>query len=221
VSDIEWVRRPRQARSQDTLDRLLDAAQTLLDEGTYADASVQKLVTRARSSVGAFYARFKDKDALLQHLHDRWAEEAIATSDRALLPERWHGVSVEDVVRATVTFVSQDYQHHAGLRREIVRQNHTDRRFRERSQKVAVHVTRAMARLLAERRDEIAVPDVLLAADMCHRIVFSVFDQALEFVDRPPGLLALPFDALVDEVCRAVLGYLSYRPPPARAHRSS
>lgn len=219
MSELEWVRRPRQARSQDTLERMLDAAEELLDEGTFADASVQKLVTRAKSSVGAFYARFKDKDALLHHLHERWVEEGIATADRALLPERWHGVPLEEVVRATVTFVSQDYQHRGGLRREIVRQNHTDRRFRERSQRVAVHVTRAMSKLLADRRDEIAATDVLLAADMCHRIVFSVFDQAVQYVDRPPGILALPFDALVDEVCHAVLGYLKY-PASARAPAS-
>ena len=51
--------------ADDALERMLDAAEELLDEGTFADASVQKLVTRAKSSVGAFYARFKDKEATI------------------------------------------------------------------------------------------------------------------------------------------------------------
>ena len=33
MSELEWLRRPRQARSQDTLERMLDAAEELLDEG--------------------------------------------------------------------------------------------------------------------------------------------------------------------------------------------
>src|SRR4051812_25812680 len=100
--ELSWVRTPRQARSKDTLERLLDSALELLEEGSFAEASVQKITARAKSSVGAFYARFSDKDALLQHVHQRYADEAIATADKALLPERFLGVPLADIARTAV-----------------------------------------------------------------------------------------------------------------------
>jgi AcrR family transcriptional regulator len=209
--ELSWVRTPRQARSKDTLERLLDAAHELLEEGSFADASVQKITARAKSSVGAFYARFSDKDALLQHVHQRYADEAIDTADKALLPERFTGVPIGEITRVAVDFIAKQYREKPGLHREIARQNSADARFRERSQRIAVRVTRAIARILDERRHEVNVKDVLRAADMVHRIVFSVLDQDLQFVDRPPGLLPRPHEELVEEITRAVRGYLAFR----------
>ena len=64
---LRWVKPPRQARSQHTLDRLLDAAEALVHEkGGFDDVPIAEIVRRAESSVGSFYSRFPDKDALLQ-----------------------------------------------------------------------------------------------------------------------------------------------------------
>ena len=59
--DLVWIRAPQQARSQATLARLLDATEVLLDEAPFDDLSVQDICKAAKSSVGAFYARFADK----------------------------------------------------------------------------------------------------------------------------------------------------------------
>ncbi len=65
-------REPRQARSQRTLDALLDAAQQLLADRPFHDINVNEIIARAGSSAGSFYARFPDKQALLHALHDRF-----------------------------------------------------------------------------------------------------------------------------------------------------
>lgn len=209
--ELEWVRAPQQARSQDTLARLLDAAETMLEEAPWDQTTVAALVARGRSSIGAFYARFPDKDSLLQHLHQRRTAEGVQTADAVLAPERWQGVGLEPLVRALVGFVAQDYRAHAGLHREIVRRNSVDPRFRERSAHVAGHVVRGMALLLEGRRAEMRIDDAMRAADVAHRILYSVFDQSVQFVDRPPGPVTLAHDQLVEEVVRAILGYLGYR----------
>lgn len=209
--ELQWVRAPQQARSHDTLARLLDAAEALLEEAPWDQTTVAALVARGRSSIGAFYARFPDKDSLLQHLHQRRSAEGIQTADAALARERWEGVPIEPLVRAVVGFVAQDYVEHAGLHREIVRRNSVDPRFRERSAHVASHVVRMMALLLEERRDQLHIDDAMAAADMAHRILYSVLDQSVQFVDRPPGPVSLSHDKLVEEVVRAILAYLGYR----------
>ncbi|HEY1598537.1 MAG TPA: helix-turn-helix domain-containing protein, partial [Pirellulales bacterium] len=69
LAKVEWVRPPRQTRSQETLERLLDAAEEVFAEKGFESATVAEVVRRAKSSVGAMYARFTDKNALLSCLH--------------------------------------------------------------------------------------------------------------------------------------------------------
>jgi hypothetical protein len=104
--------------------------------------------------------------------------------------------------------MTREYVDHAGFHREIIRRNSVDPRFRERSSQVSSHVCRLMANLLEERRAQIKLHDVLAAADMVHRILFSVLDQHVQFFDRPPGVKVLSADELVEETTRACLGYL-------------
>jgi AcrR family transcriptional regulator len=66
------VRAPRQRRSQETLDRILDATERLLLKRRFESLSVQEIVRASGASVGAFYNRFRDKDALIWALYDRY-----------------------------------------------------------------------------------------------------------------------------------------------------
>ena len=63
--ELRWIRPPQQARSQETLGRILDAAEALVAEKGFDDTPISEIVQRAGSSVGAFYTRFPAKDALL------------------------------------------------------------------------------------------------------------------------------------------------------------
>src|SRR5687768_18441733 len=116
---ISWVRQLQQARSQDTLARLLDAAESLLEQHAWESISVAALVGLAHSSVGAFYARFPDKDSLLQHLHERRCAEGHETAAAALAPERWRDVPLDELVRALVPFTAQVYAQHRSEERRV------------------------------------------------------------------------------------------------------
>ena len=73
---LETVARPKQARAERTLHRLLDAAEGLIEERGLGDVSIPEIVRRARSSVGGFYARFRDKNELLRALEERFFQRA-------------------------------------------------------------------------------------------------------------------------------------------------
>ncbi len=113
---LDWVHTPQQARSQKTLEKLLDAAEALLLEGGLDAVTVPAVVQRARSSVGSFYARFPDKQALLATLHERACQQTIATADRALDPELWRGHTLDEILRAAVAFSV----HIFGTRRSVM-----------------------------------------------------------------------------------------------------
>lgn len=66
------LRQPLQERSRRTLARLLDATERLLARRRFEEIAVEEIVRAAQTSVGAFYARFRDKDALLPALYARY-----------------------------------------------------------------------------------------------------------------------------------------------------
>src|SRR5512138_2072181 len=115
LTPLHWVKPPQQARSQKTLERLLDAAEELIAERGVSSVTVSEVVRRAGSSVGAFYARFPDKDALLATLHERTCVEALATAELALDPTRWNHAELGRVVLELVKFVESTCRERMGL----------------------------------------------------------------------------------------------------------
>jgi AcrR family transcriptional regulator len=89
-------------RSRAIRERLLDAAETVVAAKGFEAAGVAEVVARAGSSVGVFYARFRDKRGLLHALHDRFQREAQARLDAALDPERWAGAPTAALVQTLV-----------------------------------------------------------------------------------------------------------------------
>ena len=62
----------KQARSRRTRDALIAAAWRLLEKHPWQSISINDLVAAAGCSVGAFYSRFADKEALFEVLAAEW-----------------------------------------------------------------------------------------------------------------------------------------------------
>src|SRR5262245_59911578 len=111
------LRLPQQARSQATLDRLLAAVHGLLAERRFEDATVHELVRRAGSSVGVFYMRFRDKEALLHHFDQRFFDGARQLWEFLLDFSNWRGSSVAQILTVIVgRMVSKRRQNQGVLR---------------------------------------------------------------------------------------------------------
>ncbi|MCC6242748.1 MAG: TetR/AcrR family transcriptional regulator [Gemmatimonadaceae bacterium] len=75
------LRAPRQERGQKRLDEILDAAEALVTEVGPAAASIQEIAQRAGASVGSIYHFFPNKDAIFAAIrarHDAEASEIAA-----------------------------------------------------------------------------------------------------------------------------------------------
>ncbi len=210
-SGLQWLRPPRQARSQETLERILDAAEALVAEKGFEDATVGEIVRRAGSSVGAFYNRFRDKDGLLYALYERYLEQATLTADDALDPERWEGASVAEILDEVVRFLVSIYRTHGGVLRVFVLRNHTDVEFRARQERLSHYVADKLVELLLARRDEITAPDPERAVGFGLTIAFSTIESAVLFGETRSGALSLSDDELAAELTRAYLAYLGVR----------
>ncbi|MBS1104607.1 MAG: Transcriptional regulator, TetR family protein [Deltaproteobacteria bacterium] len=208
VPDLRWVRAPQQARSQETLDRILDAAEALVTEKGFEEATVADVARRAESSVGAFYARFRDKTGLLYALHDRYFEQAMATADLALDPARWAGTKIPAILRAVVRFLVEIYRERQGLIRAFVVRNQGDVEFRARQDRLSRSVAARLSALLLARADEIAHPNAARAVGFGLAMTVSTIESVVLFGELRSSELALSDDELAAELARAFLAYL-------------
>ena len=213
TGQLHWIRPPQQARSQETLDRILDAAERLVSEKGFEDTSVAEVARRARSSVGAFYTRFRDKDGLLYALYDRYLEQALATADDALDPARWEGATIPEIISEVTRFLVTSYRERCGLMRAFVVRNHTDLEFRTRQERLSYHVSDGLVRLLLARPDEIGHPDPERGAAFGLTLVFNTLESVMLFGELRSGALVLSDDELAAELTQAFLAYLRVRTP--------
>jgi AcrR family transcriptional regulator len=212
---LRWIRPPRQARSQQTLDRLLDVAEALLEEKGFDDVGVAEIAQRAGSSVGSFYARFPDKAALLHALQERFADEGTATADDALDPARWEGAQIPEIVGAVVAFLVGIHRDRRGLLRALWLAQALRPEFRARATALSLHVSRRLSALLLERREEIAHPDPARAiAFGLWQVIASLRCAVLE-PEESLAVRRVSERALPAELTRACLAYLGVRSPDA------
>jgi AcrR family transcriptional regulator len=214
--EFRWVRPPQQARSQASLERILDAASEVIAERGFAGATVAEIVRRANSSVGVFYDRFRDKDALLDCLHERFCEESYATADEALDSKRWKGASTVDVAANLIAFLVQIYRERRGLLRVFLVRCATDPKAAERGTKLMNHITEKFAALMLSHRPPIRHPDPKFAVEFALRTAYSTLDSVMIFDDVPLKPIHLDDEQLAQELSRMVLRYLGVETAEAR-----
>lgn len=113
------IKPPQQDRSSKTLDRLLEAAATLIEEKGWANVSMAEIAARANSSVGSLYARFETKSALLDHLDEGYARDLIAAFER--LEADSHGQkSLRGYLRLVAARLTAFHSDKPGLYRALV-----------------------------------------------------------------------------------------------------
>ncbi|MDG2332984.1 MAG: TetR/AcrR family transcriptional regulator [Myxococcota bacterium] len=158
-TSLQWIRPARQARTQQTLERLLDASELLLQDKGFDDIHVSEIALRANTSVASFYRRFKDKNALLYSLHERFTLAAMATADDALDPNRWADSSIREILESFLPFLIEVLQSQSELQRAVYRIALSDESIRELSNRLRHDVLSGVSRLLLARRSEIRHPE--------------------------------------------------------------
>ncbi len=207
---LRWVRAPQQARSRASLNALLDAAERLVSERGFDEASVSDIADSARTSVGSFYRRFKDKRGLLQALHERFCEDARATADVALDPSRWADARAAEMIDTIARFLVDVVRERRGLVRAFLVSGASDPVVREREVVLSDYLTDRLALCLESHRDEISHHDLRLAARITLLLLSSTLSHAAVL-----GTAELDIDDPVTatELSRAVCRYLGTELP--------
>jgi AcrR family transcriptional regulator len=207
--NLRWIRPALQKRSQASFDRILNAAESLLRDRSFDQLTISDVVRQAESSVGAFYTRFSNKDALLDALYQRFQNQAIATMERHLAPEQWESASVEQIVTQIVGFAVRFHRRHRGLLRALVLRGYQnpDWRYKDSKSRRQLSVTRVGA-LMKTRQSEINHPDAALAGSLGFLSVLAVLREKILFGDSTASALRITAGQLEEELVRLYLAYL-------------
>ena len=207
-------RTPKQARSRETVERILESTEELLGTRLFEDLPLAEILRKADTSVGAFYARFDGKEALVPHLYQRYDATLHAAAARFLAPDRWRGRTLVYRASRIVRFAVREYRRHRGLMRALALHARTRPRVLTPTQ---VENRRGLsdhaARLLLDARDEIRHADPELAARQGLFFVLAACRDKILFAEAPhPQLLAVTDRTLAVELSRALVAYLTYVP---------
>lgn len=203
------VRPPKQRRSHDTLARIVNAAEQLLEDHTFDEISVAGIARRSRSSVGAFYARFADKDALLEHMDNTHATMLVERMTEYSEDDRWNTAPVEMIVREVVDFLVRYFKEHRGVLRALSLRARLrkDPHLTEPTRRLNSRLPELM-RLVLSRRGQISHPSPDLAAYLGFVAVFSTLRERVLFPEAYPTELPISDSLLADELAKAYLAYL-------------
>jgi AcrR family transcriptional regulator len=80
-------RQPKQKRSQERVERILDAAAIVFDEVGFEAATTHAIAARANTAVGSLYQFFPDKLAIFNALELRHVKRVYVIWDKLLRPE--------------------------------------------------------------------------------------------------------------------------------------
>lgn len=203
-------RPPRQRRSAATLDRIVRAAEELLAERSFEEATVDDIVSRAGSSKGSFYSRFADKEALLAYLGGECTARAKATWAEQLDPEATGGVPLEEVVDRFVGRLLDEYERSGPVLRALMLESRLrpGTEFERLTDELDAHIRNALRRFLEARLKELPGVDPAQAATIGMLMLDSTAREAAFFANGRGGPLAVEPKALRRELVRAYVAYL-------------
>lgn len=191
---------PRQARSQQMVEVILEATARVLGERGYAGTNTNVVAERAGVSVGSLYQYFPNKDALITALHERHAGQMYAVIDEVLAASRAR--SLRGRVQAMVRALLAAHALYPALHRVLEKEFPFFDTPREESP--ADHdIFRRVRQLLDEHRPELAPRNLDLATWVVLQIMETLVHAA---VIEPPAQFEPT--ALEASIVDALMGYL-------------
>lgn len=187
---------PRQLRSQQTVEAVLDAVTRVIKRDGVGAVTTNRIAEAAGVSIGSVYQYFPDKQAIFRALHQRHVQQMGRLVDRTLVDHAES--SLEQLMRALVSALirahAEDPELYELLHAEVPADRHGG--FAKRLQAaLRLAITAQAPKLVARQNlDRVLFVVTHMIASLTHAVL------------RRPSRLSLA--AAEGEIVRAVLAYL-------------
>jgi AcrR family transcriptional regulator len=201
----QTVRPPKQKRSRESYERVLDAAYGLLEENGFEGFTVQEVAARANVSVGAIYERFGNKESLLRTVHARLMD-TMAEFDAG--QELVEPGDAAEVVSLLVRRVAATMGAHREILRAFMHLGALDEVISSRGSLESIEVSRRFKEALRPYAAEFRDPDPDIALDVAFRITYSTLARQVMYGPLFESEVDLRWDQLTAELAAACSAYL-------------
>lgn len=114
------IRSPKQRRSREAWQRVLDAGVALVEEGGYDAFTIAAVCERAQVTPRALYDRADSKDALFLAVYEHGIGRLRADQEFLSDDRHWHGLSDAELVDRVVREVARTFNKHSSFLRAVV-----------------------------------------------------------------------------------------------------
>lgn len=201
------IRPPLQRRSQESLDRVLQAGFEVLREQGFAGFTLQEVSRRAGVSIGSIYARVSSREALIMAIYEKamsWTEEQDQIERDALRDD----LSPRERIELLVTDTANTMLAHGDTLRVFMRQASVNSDIWERGAEKSQATAKAFERAILEHREHLSHPEPELAVDIAYRMIYCTTARRITHGPRFESPRAVSDKRLVREMARAVADYL-------------
>ena len=201
------ARETKQERSRRTLERILVAAEELLQERDFHELTMVDLAKRAGCGVGTLYARVPNKESLVACLYERQGELAREVTGGLL--EQYRDSDLEERARVVSALAVEQCAAHRGTIRAT-----TEHLFRHPKGDVygfrdeVTATIKAIAAFLAEKADHIAKADRQDACEFAVLAAIEVAQGRVVFGDRSGMKLRYSRKDLTKRITTLMIAYL-------------
>ncbi len=208
-----WRPEPKQKRSKNSLDRLLNSARKMLINNSFEQASVQMIVKDANSSIGSFYNHFASKEALLNCLLDDYEAQLAETVQNFSRDENHQQLNLlERFMIWLTTYVTAAREEQGLLRTRVLYSMQFPEKITPFRQQKNAEIMAAVKIFFLPAMDEINHPKQEKALDF----VISMIDKAVAYKIFLEGhedhLLTEMEDAeMIEEFCTIFSSYLGIK----------
>jgi AcrR family transcriptional regulator len=202
------IRPPLQRRSQESLERVLQAGAELLLEVGYEGFTLQEVSKRSGVSIGSIYARAPSKEALVLAIYDREMAKVSAANERLRETAQLEGLEGRELIIALVELMARSTLEHADILRVFMYRALIDEEIWKRGSDRSTQLSRAFEEALLEHKDELNHPDPELAIDVAFRMVYCTLVRRVSHGDRFESQRPLTDEDLIRELGEAAADYL-------------
>lgn len=210
---------PQQARSRESLRKLLKAAAEVLGQHGVEGTTIPRIARHAGLTPGSVYRRFRDKDALLEAMilgilgrQEERMKSGITPATAAQIPLP---VFAEQVIGGMVISYRMNAPLLRGLKQFVQGRAHSP--FWKKATRLETRSYQRIVDLFLSHRAEIPHPDPRIAISLgLMMVVSTLFELVVLPVDLGSLKTFLPKDdpALKRELTRAFLSYLGVEASP-------
>lgn len=208
----QTIRPPMQKRSQQSLERVLEASMALLEERGADAFTVQEVSQRADVSVGAIYARFGNKENLLRTVH-RHAVDAMRDEFGAVSElDGARSENARDAILREVRALADNFHRNQKLLQAFMHLGAVDKEISRRGSAISTEIANQFESTVLAHRGDIVHSQPETAVGVAFRMAYCTF--AWQVLQGPTyeSDRAIPWSTLVDEVSDACATYLVQEP---------